>query len=919
MSLIRSRSWPSRLTLSAAVLAALLLPPWQPASAAAPAVTIDSHASGAPVPVGTVRLSGSYTDAYDLTVILDGRSTPRVHTVDPDGDDTGIWYYDLDTTGVDGEIEIAVRAKRTDTRYGVWSSFVTLKVDNPAANVPVVTVTSPADGGTVRQPTPVRVSVAARNTLREVSVRVNGGAWLPALGKQGTYTYLWDPRELGDVTASIEARAVDANGNTGHSPTVYVTVGAGAAEPVRVGPQDRAMWIWERASYGLILNPGSRRLLASTARDADTFGSRPITTLYLGVDRYGDLDMLYDKRPEVRDFVSWAHAQGFTVYATIAGGTQPPFLGGLERYHPRAVRELEKILNYNLASRPGERFDGVNVDIEPYIYPGFAAGKPALQLQWLEILEKMIQRRDAAGSAMAIGPAIPRWLDVNTCCTDITWKGATKPLSEHIQDMSDYISIMDYRDTADGSVGIIAQAQSEIAYAEAIGKPNSVVIGVETLDIAWSGDPETITFREEGRAVAERELRKVYDAFAGSPAFGGIAMHHYDSIRWLPSVWGPNAVYPPMPADSGPPGAVSSPPTAEAFDHQSIDLAYGRAFDDTEVEHYNIYRSTDAGFTPGPENLAGQSRGLTFTDSGLLPDTTHHYRVAAVDAHGNVGPASPAASATTGGTELRPLIIDELTVTAAGGPATVRIRVTDLATGEPVAAAIHGRFTKMAGRYLTMNANSDGQASGVSETIGYRGGEVGFQPLRITAPGYYWASAHDRARNVETRWQTTTPVVADTFVRAGAYADTTYGSASELEVADLPDMQSPDGDRMAYLKAGLGGHPGTATVSARLYFHVSSVSPGSGAVPVTVRALADDSWSENGVSWHSRPSSAGASVLGTVRVDRPGWHSVDVTGAVNANLADAALTLRLSDDTTAGRLVAIDSRDSDRQPYLIIY
>ncbi|MER7471052.1 hypothetical protein, partial [Micromonospora sp. NPDC000018] len=67
------------------------------------------------------------------------------------------------------------------------------------------------------------------------------------------------------------------------------------------------------------------------------------------------------------------------------------------------------------------------------------------------------------------------------------------------------------------------------------------------------------------------------------------------------------------------------------------------------------------------------------------------------------------------------------------------------------------------------------------------------------------------------------------------------------------------------------------------------------------------------------PSSAGASVLGTVRVDRPGWHSVDVTGAVNANLADAALTLRLSDDTTAGRLVAIDSRDSDRQPYLIIY
>ncbi|WP_158074095.1 CBM96 family carbohydrate-binding protein [Micromonospora sp. CB01531] len=49
------------------------------------------------------------------------------------------------------------------------------------------------------------------------------------------------------------------------------------------------------------------------------------------------------------------------------------------------------------------------------------------------------------------------------------------------------------------------------------------------------------------------------------------------------------------------------------------------------------------------------------------------------------------------------------------------------------------------------------------------------------------------------------------------------------------------------------------------------------------------------------------------------WYSVDVTGAVNVNLADGALALRLSDDTTAGRPLAVDSRESDQQPYLIIY
>ena len=61
------------------MLAALFLPPAQPASAAGPSVTIDSHTNGDTVPAGTVRLSGTYTDAYDLSIVLDGRSTPGTH------------------------------------------------------------------------------------------------------------------------------------------------------------------------------------------------------------------------------------------------------------------------------------------------------------------------------------------------------------------------------------------------------------------------------------------------------------------------------------------------------------------------------------------------------------------------------------------------------------------------------------------------------------------------------------------------------------------------------------------------------------------------------------------------------------------------------------------------------------------------
>lgn len=747
-----------RLFTLAALLASLTLlpPPTASAAEAEPGVTLTSHADGDRLPTGKVRLSGTYTDAYDLAIALDGDRVARVHTSDPDGDDSGTWHYDLDTTGIDGDFAVSARARSTDTRYGLASPFITLTVDNAAANVPEVRIASPGEGETVRNLTPVRVEVDARNRLRHVSVRINGGRWRPAPGAFGTYVHLWNASRLGDATVSVEARATDRNGNTGYSPTVYASVGRGAAvEPVQLPEQDRAMWIWEKSAYNLVLNPGSRRLLKTFAED-DTFGPRPVTTLYFGVDRYADADMLNNRRRQVEDFLTWAHAEGFQVFATVAGGTQPPYLGGVSDFHDRAVKEYEKVLNYNLSAGPRARFDGVNVDIEPYIDPRWGATKPAIQVQWLEILEKLIERRDAAGSSMPFGPAIPRWLDTSTCCNDITWKGETKPLSEHIQDITDYISIMDYRDTADGGAGIITQAANEIAYAETIGKPGSVVLGVESLDIAWSGDPETITFREEGRTVMEHELDKVYAAFAESPAFGGVALHHYDSLRVLPSAWGPQAVYPPLPPDRERPSRPSGPLAAETFDHQSIDLTYGRAYDDTDVEEYRIYRSTSPDFVPESGNVAGSSRGLTYTDAGLLPDTTYYYRVAAVDSHGNVGPASKAASATTGTTTLRPLIVDELTLhkDADASAAGVRLRVADRQTGEGLAATVHGRFTKAAGKYVVLTGAADGLATGTSEAVPSDAGQVGYQPLRITAPGYYWASAYDRARNVEVSWPT---------------------------------------------------------------------------------------------------------------------------------------------------------------------
>lgn len=735
------------IVLLGTALAVLLIPS---AARAEAAVTIDSHQDGEEVPAGKVTLSGTYTDSYQVQLMVNGRLVADVHMNDPDGDDSGDWYYILDTATMDAEFQIAAKSLDRKTRYGVWSEWMTLKVDNPPASLPVVTIASPSDGAYVHGKVPIEVEAYGRNPVENVEVRINGGPWNRAesLGKENRYRYIWDSSGQGDRTLSVEARAADSNGNIGRSMTTYVKSGKGTQEEVKVIHQDRAIWIWEPAAYNLLLNPGSRQVLDAMAKDTETFGSQPVTTLYLAVDSYAGVDILEDDPGKVREFIAWAHANGYQVHACIAGGTSPPYLGALAPYHDRAVRLMEKIVNYQLASEKEERFDGVNVDIEPYIMPSFKTDAPSAQIEYLDVLAKMIERRDTAGVNLAFGPAIPRWYDSSDQARDIPWNGSTQWLSEHIQDISDYIAIMNYRDTADGSVGLIHQVAGEMAYAETIGKPNSVVIAVETLDIANSGDPSSITFREEGRSYMENELAKVYAAYSGSPAFGGMAMHHYDSVRELPSDWSRDRYYWEPPADNERPSALTAPPTASAFNHERIDLRYGMAYDNLEVARYNIYRGTESSFETGPWNLAGTSRSLRFTDEGLLPNTTYYYKVAAVDLQGNIGPASDAVPATTGSTELKPMIIDGMTVEPSGTGVKVSLKVVDYKTGEGIAASAHGRFTYAGGRYVDFVTGADGTGSALSERID-AGEQAGFEPRRIMAPGYYWAKAYDRPHTAE--------------------------------------------------------------------------------------------------------------------------------------------------------------------------
>lgn len=105
----------------------------------------------------------------------------------------------------------------------------------------------------------------------------------------------------------------------------------------------------------------------------------------------------------------------------------------------------------------------------------------------------------------------------------------------------------------------------------------------------------------------------------------------------VPSIWGQGAT---LPATLAAPTGL----TATAISTAQIDLLWI----DNSLEEigFRIERALDAGFTSGLAVFDVPADQTTFSDSGLLPDTTYYYRVFATGASGLSDPSNTA-SATT--------------------------------------------------------------------------------------------------------------------------------------------------------------------------------------------------------------------------------------------------------------------------------
>lgn len=261
--------------------------------------------------------------------------------------------------------------------------------------------------------------------------------------------------------------------------------------------KNRATWIW---------NPWM--LIENEMDTIDFLVSEHINKVHLQID--------YDISVEVyQSFIEKAANKGIQTYA----------LAGEEYWvSDKSGDYLNELMNwlnmYQKASTKKQQFLGMHLDIEPYLNSNWETNQEEL----IEIYQSLIL--DAKSEAK-YNLNIPLEADIAFWFDEISYNNTNGKgnLAEWVIQHTDSVTIMAYRDSAPMIIEIV---KNEIEFAKKAGK--SVVIGVETM---YSEDGDIVSFFEEGTDFMNEEIGKVVQHYKQSPAFNGVAIHHFESWKEL--------------------------------------------------------------------------------------------------------------------------------------------------------------------------------------------------------------------------------------------------------------------------------------------------------------------------------------------------------------------------------------------------
>ena len=247
----------------------------------------------------------------------------------------------------------------------------------------------------------------------------------------------------------------------------------------------RAMWLWGD-------EPAAEVIPWAVAEGVSEIFVHVSPTLLVD----GDLDRLYEMKQR---------ADVARIRLTALGGDS-----SWATDHQAALNWQRTVLRTGV-------FDGIHLDVEPYLAPGWTTALQATQKSYLAMLDKV-----RAGSTLPLEADVPFWFG--------QYRVGGKNLADEVLKRVAAVTVMSYRDTGTGPNSMLAVSQDWLRRGAVAGK--RVRLGAETGPLA---DCPYCTFAEEGATRLAAELAKVDAETRATPAFGGIAVHHYGAWRGLPA------------------------------------------------------------------------------------------------------------------------------------------------------------------------------------------------------------------------------------------------------------------------------------------------------------------------------------------------------------------------------------------------
>ncbi|WP_409252377.1 amidase [Bacillus sp. SCS-153A] len=258
--------------------------------------------------------------------------------------------------------------------------------------------------------------------------------------------------------------------------------------------QDRATWLWDP---WMIVNDEEGTIAF--------LESKQLNKVYLQVDRNIPFGV-YQR------FIEKAYVKGLQIYALDgAPGWVAP------KGYIKQDQLMDWLTHYQEISSSHQKFSGVHLDVEPYLYSDWSNKQAATVKSYQALLLRAKNSTHKMNLPFEVD--IPFWFD-EIRYTNIYGKGF---LAEWIIRSTEGVTIMAYRDRAELITELV---KNEVNWAGKYSK--SLVIGVET-DQTSEGD--NISFFEEGEDYMNQQLDQVKSRYEGSAGFGGIAVHHVGS--WM--------------------------------------------------------------------------------------------------------------------------------------------------------------------------------------------------------------------------------------------------------------------------------------------------------------------------------------------------------------------------------------------------